>query len=620
MIQKVRVITKIGPDLKGEGILSDIHKILGVRTVGQATAIKVYRLEGINENQAKILAENLLSESINQSYKINKPFFHLEGVKAHLRGVNSATVEIAYRPGVMNPEVASIMKAARDLGIKLLACDCGFEYAFYGNSKKEAILGIIEKLKLYNNLTEQIIEEEPETLLIKGGTNKTMTIPIRKMSSEQLLDLSKDKLFLNLEEMKVIQRYFQNLKRDPTDLELETIAQTWSEHSGHKTFKADLIVEGKKKAPLIKRIQREALKHNKNIVSAFVDNSGVMDFYDGWVISGKGETHNAPSAIEPYGGAMTGSGGVFRDVLGTGQGAKNVVSTDVFCFAPPNFPSKDLPTGTLQPLYLLKRVVQGVKDYGNRVGIPTNNGSIHFHPDFRARPTVFVGAYGIMPKKYAKKGVPKLGDLIMVVGGRTGRDGIHGATFSSGEMTDRTINVNSTAVQIGNAIEEKRVFDAILEARDKDLIRALQDCGGGGFSSSIGEIGEDLGVTINLEQAPLKYPGLSPWEIWVSESQEKMVLAIDPTNIEEFLGVCRKYNVEATVLGHFDGSDKLTVKFGDQVVANLDYSFLKDGLPQRVMTAHWEKPKLEEGLPEVPSDWTATLKRVLSHGNVASKE
>src|SRR3989338_8281467 len=286
--------------------------------------------------------------------------------------------------------------------------------------------------------------EEPKTLLTKGTAGKTTIIPIRKMNNSELLALSKDKLFLNLDELHIVKKYFVKIKRNPTDCELETIAQAWSEHCVHKTFKANLIIDGKKKKPLIQRIKEEALKHNKNIVSAFVDNSGVMDFYDGFAICGKVETHNSPSAIEPYGGAMTGSGGVFRDVLGTGLGAKPVISTDIFCFAPPDLPTKLLPPGCLPPDYLLRRVVQGVRDYGNRVGIPTNNGSIHFHENFRAKPTVAVGSYGIIEKNNANKGQVKKGDLILTIGGRTGRDGIHGATFSSGEMTDRTIYVSGS--------------------------------------------------------------------------------------------------------------------------------------------------------------------------------
>lgn len=541
----------------------------------------------------------------------------------------------------MNPEVASIMKATKDLGINLTAADSSTEYEFYGRLSKEKMKEIVEKLNLYNKTVEHIVEEEPKTLLIQGKPGKTQIIPIRNMNDEALMDLSKDKLFLNLEEMKVIQNYFKRVRRDPTDCEIETLAQTWSEHSGHKTFKAKITIVGKdlpagrqEKEPLITRIKKEALKHNKHIISAFIDNSGVMDFYDGWAICGKGETHNSPSAIEPYGGAMTGSGGVFRDIVGTGQGGKTIVSTDVFCLAPPNLPLSKLPPGCLPPNYILKRVIAAVRDYGNRMGIPTNNGSLHFHDDFRAKPTVFVGAYGILPKKRAKKGKPRVGDFIVSVGGRVGRDGIHGATFSSGEMTERTITVNAQAVQIGNAIEEKRMFDAILEARDKNLIHAIQDSGGGGLSSAVGEMGSKTGVSVQLKKERLKYQGLAPWEIWLSESQERMMLAIPKKNLKQFEKVCKKYNVELSVLGTFDGSKKLKVYFDKKLVCNLDMQFLHHGLPQRKMVAREPKvhPReassvtsgvargLPRGVPRSEKGWIKIIRKILSHGNICSKE
>ncbi len=646
MIQTVRVQTIIGKDPTYE----TIKQVAAVKTA------RVYRLEGVTEKEAVLLAEKLFSESINQIYTINKPILHQA----------NQVIEIAYKPGVMNPEVASIVKASDDLGIKhLIAADASWEYGFFGNITKEEVINIIKKLKLFNPLTEHIITETPTTLIIKGHIGKTQTIPLRGMSDNQLLLLSKDKLFLSLEELRSIQTYFKNLQRYPTDVELETIAQTWSEHCAHKTFKAKLIVDGVEKEPLFSRIKSEALKHKKNIVSAFVDNSGVMQFYDGYAICGKGETHNSPSAIEPYGGAMTGVGGVFRDIVGTGHGAKPIASTDIFCFAPVDLDEKELPVGSLPPLYLLKNVVKGVKDYGNRMGIPTNNGSVHFHKDFRAKPTILVGSYGILPIKKAQKGKPKTGDIIIAIGGKTGRDGIHGATFSSAEMTDKTITVNATAVQIGNAIEEKRMFDALLEARDKNLIRALQDCGAGGFSSAIGEMGEDLGVTIHLEKAPLKYKSLSPWEIWVSESQERMIAAIPKQKLAAFINICKKYNVEYANLGQFDNDQKLKIFFGDDQICNLDMNFLHHGYPRRTMIA--TKPKLhlrgassarlagalasrrssglakrvtsevakrqtpgrwrsndfdsfKVDIPKSEKEWITILEKVLSNGNICSKE
>ncbi len=611
MIQTIRVMSlSEKDDTKGLSIKNELNN-----TVRKVRTSRLYRLEGIDRTHAAILAKKLLAEPINQEFSINKPIIKN----------GTQRVEIAYKPGVMNPEVASIIKAAKDLDIKLKAADSSWEYYFFGKLSKDKIDKIVDKLSLLNKTVEYVVERQPQTLLIKGKVGPTKIIPLRNMNDEELLFLSKDKLFLNLEEIKIIQNYFRKIRRDPTDCELETLAQTWSEHCAHKTFKAKLLVDGKKKTPLIERIKKEALKHNKNIVSAFIDNSGVMDFYDGMAICGKVETHNSPSAIEPYGGAMTGSGGVFRDVLGTGLGAKTIASTDIFCFANPNMSSKKLPKGCLAPDYLLKKVVQGVRDYGNRMGIPTNNGSVHFHDDFRAKPTIIVGAYGIIPKKLAQKGKPKVGDLVIAVGGRTGRDGIHGNTFASAEMTEKTIDVHSSAVQIGNAIEEKRMFDAIIEARDEGLIRAIQDCGAGGFSSAIGEMGEKIGVKVDLSFAPLKYQGLLPWEIWVSESQERMVLAIPKKNLNKFTKICQKYNTEMAKLGVFDGSKKLRIYYGKELVAHLDMNFLHNGLPQRTMRAI--KPvrlatlaQGKAGQIKTKKDWIEILEKVLSHGNVCSKE
>ena len=476
-IHEIRV-GYIGQDTKGQEVASGAQRTIGLSGLEKVRTAKVYRLEGATDEDALRLAQTLLAEPIDQIFTIDQP----------LITDTLQIVEVAYQLGVMNPEADSIMKSAKDLGINLTAADSSTEYGFYGTVDQEEVAQVVNRL-LVNKIVEQVVYEKPQTLIIKGEPGIVEIIPIRSASADEMAALSKDKLFLSDQEMKVIQSHCITLGRDPYDGELETIAARWSEHCGHKTFRAKVIVDGVEKPPLFTRISETAKKYFGNeVVSAFDDNSGVMKFYDGQAICGKVETHNSPSAIEPYGGAMTGSGGVFRDILGTGQGAKIVISTDMFCFAPPDLDPSKLPEGTLHPDYLQRRVVAGVRDYGNRMGIPTNNGSVHYHEDFRAKPTVIVGSYGIIPENRAQKGQPEIGDLVVIIGGRTGRDGIHGATFSSGEMTERTINVNSSAVQIGNAIEEKRMADAIIEARDKDLIRAITDCGAAGFSSAVGEM------------------------------------------------------------------------------------------------------------------------------------
>ncbi|MDD3654598.1 MAG: phosphoribosylformylglycinamidine synthase subunit PurS, partial [Desulfotomaculaceae bacterium] len=387
MLQEVRVTTKKNlPDSKGEEVLYDINHALGINSVQKVRTARVFRFEGIGSGEAALLADKLLAEEVFQECQVNGPVLTDAPV----------VLEVAYKPGVMNPEAASLMKAAADLGIDgLLAADSSWEYGFYGDMITSADIERITSSLLVNATVEYVVQESPKTLVIHGAPGHTEIIPVRQMSDDELVELSRDKLFLNLEEMQVIKDYFSRIGRDPTDIEIETIAQTWSEHCGHKTFKARLIVDGQEKTPLLKRLQNatEASKHPL-VLSAFVDNSGVMEFYDGLAICGKVETHNSPSAIEPYGGAMTGSGGVFRDIVGTGRGAKVLASTDMFCFAPPGTPGEDIPAGCLHPHYLLLRVVAGVRDYGNRMGIPTNNGSVHFHRDFRAKPSVIVGAYG----------------------------------------------------------------------------------------------------------------------------------------------------------------------------------------------------------------------------------
>ncbi|MEX2028663.1 MAG: phosphoribosylformylglycinamidine synthase subunit PurL [Candidatus Curtissbacteria bacterium] len=609
MIHTIKVSSRSEQDPKGLDLLSEIQRTLHIKTIKNIRTAKIYRFEGATQAQVINLAKKVLFEPIDQQISRGRPLF---------RGT-AEVIEVAYKPGVMNPEIASILKAAQDLGIKMKAADSSWEYAFFGKLSKLRLDQITKNL-LVNPTVEYVVKTAPKTLLIAGAIGDTQTVPIRNLDEDALMDLSKDKLFLNLEEMKIIQAYFQKIERDPTDCEVETIAQTWSEHCVHKTFKAKLEIDGQIKTPLIYRIKRTLKNNPRLVVSAFDDNSGAIDFYDGYAICGKVETHNSPSAIEPYGGAMTGSGGVFRDILGTGQGAKPIASTDVFCFAPPSLPANLIPPGCLPPDYLLRKVVAGVRDYGNRVGIPTNNGSIHFHPDFRAKPTVAVGAYGIVPTKRVQKGTPKKGDLILTLGGKTGRDGIHGATFSSGEMTSKTLNTSGSAVQIGNAIEEKRVIDAIIHLRDLGLIRAITDCGAGGYSSAVGEMGEEMGARVFLEKIPLKYPGLSPWEMFLSESQERMVIAISPKNLKKVVNISRLHNVEATVIGDFDGEKQLKVTYNNKIVCTLSMDFLHNGLPQRQMRGKSKKIIIAEKLPSKNKDLGGLLLQVLAHGNVASKE
>jgi phosphoribosylformylglycinamidine synthase len=436
------------------------------------------------------------------------------------------------------------------------------------------------------------------------------------------MELSKGRFWLNLEEMKIIQAYFRQLGRKPTDVELETLAQTWSEHCIHKTFKSKIKLGKKTIDNLMKStVMKVTRELNKTwCLSVFKDNAGVIDFDGRYAVCFKVETHNHPSAVEPYGGAATGIGGVIRDPLGTGLGAWPILNTDVFCFGPPDLPHADLPKGVLHPRRIFKGVRAGVADYGNRMGIPTSNGAILFDERYVGNPLVYCGTVGIMPANMTQKGRQKPGDLVVLVGGKTGRDGIHGVTFASGELDKESETLSSSSVQIGNAIVEKKALDAIIRARDLGLYCRITDVGGGGLSSAVGEMGEETGVRVDLEKVPLKYAGLSYTEIWVSESQERMILAVPPDKIERLLALFRNEDVVATVIGRFTDSKRLQLYYNNNLVADLDMAFLHGGLPQLEREAVWQPPQHPEPDFRQPADLKEDLKKILGSWNVCSKE
>ena len=481
---------------------------------------------------------------------------------------------------------------------------------------------ITEKV-LGNKLIQHIVKPDEKIFASSSPyVFNLIEIDLLNANKIQLEQISQHgQLFLNLAEMQTIQSYFKKIGRNPSDIELETLAQTWSEHCVHKTFRGLINYNGQLINNLLKSTIMKVTKELDKTwcVSVFEDNSGVIDFDENNDVCFKVETHNHPSALEPYGGANTGIGGVIRDPLGTGLGAKPIVNTDVFCFAPPDFPMEKLPPGTLHPKRVFTGVHAGVRDYGNRMGIPTVNGAIFFDERYVGNPLVFCGNVGLMPKNTTEKTV-KPGDSIIAVGGRTGRDGIHGATFSSGELTTESEVVSSGAVQIGNPITEKKVVDTLLKARDKKLYTAITDCGAGGFSSAVGEICQDFGAEVDLEKIPLKYEGLTYTEVWISEAQERMVIIVPPENEAETLQVFESENVEAVVIGKVTDTKRLKLKYQGNPVADLEMEFLHNGVPQLTRKAIWTKPALKESQFDQPNDLSEILKKILSSWNVCSKE
>jgi phosphoribosylformylglycinamidine synthase II len=629
MFWKIEVKEKPGVfDAVGEGLKKDIFD-LGIKTVREVRFIQVYILEGdICQEDAARVCKELLIDGIYQDYSLRALTVAESIVSEHL------VVEVAYNPGVMDPVEESALKGIRDLGVEgINAVRTAKKYLLSGRISPAQLKTISEKL-LYNKLIQHIVKSPRHQFSFSpeaGYKFNLISVDLMAAADEKLKKISlAGQLFLNLAEMRQIKKYFKKLKRNPTDCELETIAQTWSEHCGHKTFRGKIkyrqeLRNSKSETKYIDNLLKSTImKVTKELkkpwcVSVFQDNSGVIRFDDKHNVCFKVETHNHPSALEPFGGANTGIGGVIRDPLGTGLGARPVLNTDVFCFGPPDYPFAKLPAGALHPKRIMKGVVSGVRDYGNKMGIPTVNGAILFHDKFVGNPLVYCGTAGIMPKDKSFKN-PQKGDFVVLVGGRTGRDGIHGATFSSGELTHESERISSGAVQIGNPIQEKKMLDTILQARDKNLYTAITDCGGGGLSSAVGEMGRDLGVRVDLERVPLKYTGLSYTEIWISESQERMILSVPKENIVALLEVFSLENVEACVIGEFTGTGRLQLYYNDNLVCDLDMDFLHDGLPKLEKKAEFIEPRHKEPHFSSPPDLTPALLDLLSRYDICSKE
>ncbi len=621
-------------------MLADIRQAR-LAEVEAVRSSRVYLLSGsLLDSDVRLIAEELLADPVAETYHYGPGLTRRHG-SGGSRSHTHPAVEIHALPGVMDPVAISALEATRRL-LKARG-SAGARVSGVRTARRYEIVGLVEPLSdrlkpgsTLDRLAGQVLANSCiETWYVDGagrcdpipevfptppvGEFVVRHVPLRGLGDEELTRLSREShLFLSLAEMQAIRDHFHKRGSDPTDLEIETLAQTWSEHCVHKTLKSEILYRGEDfgRSGRIEAHFENLLKDTivaatttldrKWCLSVFVDNAGVIAFDDEFGIAFKAETHNHPSAIEPYGGAATGIGGCIRDIMGCGLGAKPIASTDVFCLAPPDFDSARLPKDVLHPRRVLKGVVRGVRDYGNRMGIPTVNGAIHFDERYLANPLVFCGCVGLIPRDRIAKD-PQAGDRIVVAGGRTGRDGIHGATFSSAELTDTHASEFSHAVQIGNAVTEKKVLDALLIARDHPegcLYSAVTDCGAGGLSSAVGEMGAELGAVVDLDDVPLKYAGLRYDEIWISEAQERMVFSVPPDRLEALLAVFAGEEVEATVIGTFTDDHVLRVRYQGRVVGELDMEFLHNGLPRSVRTAVWtpRQPEADQQPDTATSD------------------
>ncbi|HYO25796.1 MAG TPA: AIR synthase-related protein [Lacipirellulaceae bacterium] len=647
------------PDREAAGVAADAAA-LGLGEGVSVAAARGYLVEGphLDQDAVERLARELFCDPVVEEFlaaPVTDP--RLTAAPPRLDGsADPQLLQVLLKPGVMDPVAQSAETAARDLGVAIDAVRSVRKYWIAGPGRDLAPR--IGNEVLANDAIEQVVAGALPFARLEGGGAyrfELRTVPLATLDDTGLMRLSKEgQLYLQLAEMQTIQRHFAALGRDPTDIELETIAQTWSEHCSHKTLAGRIAYQDERGERQFENMLKETIFAATQelrrrwgaedwCVSVFQDNAGIVRFDDQFNVAFKVETHNHPSALEPYGGANTGLGGVIRDIMGTGLGAKPVCSTDVFCFAPPQTPLDELPPGVLHPKLVMRGVVEGVRDYGNRMGIPTVNGAVFFDPRYLGNPLVYCGSVGLVPRdKSFKETQP--GDLIVAVGGRTGRDGIHGATFSSAELTHESETLSGGAVQIGDAIEEKKVLDVLLEARNRGLYTAVTDCGAGGFSSAVGEMGEKLGAVVHLDRAPVKYAGLSYTEIWISEAQERMVLSVPEANWPELQKLCASEGVEATAIGVFEPTGRLVLKYQGETVGDLAMQFLHKGRPPVVRKAAFaprpardlhapeaavspagrgrgagQAPRLPEG-EGAGEQYTQTLHAILASPNVASKE
>ena len=633
-------------DGREKNILAIIEEDTNIKLEG-VRIIQVYNLFGdFTHNEINILKNELFCDPVFQEGALD--FFYAKRLDYDF------CVEVSYLPGVTDNVGRTSAKGIKYIlkrNIKDTDVRSSFLYLFKGNTDRNKIEKIAKKV-LCNTLIENYFILSKQDVL--NGKVITYTLPSEKkteppyykvinleVDEDELCRISQTSLLsLSLDEMKAIRDYYRKpevvehrkkkgLPKSPTNVELEVFAQTWSEHCKHKIFAANINYKENNKSKTINSIFKTYIQKSADIIKAkrddllslFKDNAGIVRFNDKYAYCVKVETHNSPSALDPYGGAMTGIVGVNRDIIGTGMGAYPIFNTDIFCFGSPFTDDKHIFKGLLHPRRIFRGVHRGIKDGGNESGIPTVNGSIVFDKSFLGKPLVFCGTGGIMPLKVdGRDAFEKYiisGDLIVMCGGRIGKDGIHGATFSSAHLTEES---PTSAVQIGDPITQKKMLDFLMEARDLGLYNGLTDNGAGGLSSSIGEMACFTGgAVLELEKCPLKYSGLKPWEILISEAQERMSLAVPKDKIDEFLKLSKKRDVESMVIGEFNDTGFFECKFNDETICNIDMEMLHQGVPVMNLNAEWS-PQEQKRMALVDDNYKNSLRKLMKSPNIASKE
>ncbi len=635
------------PDPVGQKMRARIASDLNIEIDDVRVADRFIIDKALGMEQLELIAEEVFRDPVIQVVSIDRP----------LNISFDWLIEVGFRPGVTDNLARTAREAVeRTLGVRFAADEgiySGKLYYIKGDITKETADRIAGDLLANDLIQTRTVYGPDEDCGVKAVPRVTSAVEARittaslDITDDDLMRISREgMLALSLEEMQAVRDYFKradflrlreahSLHAQVTDCELECLAQTWSEHCKHKIFNAIIEYHDKSEAVEPELIDslfktyiqaateeiRKELGEDDYCLSVFKDNAGVIRFDDDWNLVMKVETHNSPSALDPYGGALTGIVGVNRDPFGTGLGAKLIFNTNVFCFAPPDYIG-EIPPRLLHPRRVFEGVREGVEHGGNKSGIPTVNGAVVFHERFLGKPLVYCGTCGIMPAringKPSHEKAARPGDRIVMTGGRIGKDGIHGATFSSEELHEGS---PVSAVQIGDPITQKRMTDFLLVARDRGLYTSITDNGAGGLSSSVGEMArESGGACLHLDRAPLKYPGLHPWEILVSEAQERMTVAVPPEHLGEFLELARTMDVEATDLGEYTNDGLFKVMWKDKTAALLPLEFLHEGCPRVRLKAVWELHIPEAAYSDFSVGLEEALLTVLGRYNVCSKE
>ena len=638
-------------DALGDSTKTMISEDLGIE-VERVQSIDVYTVDkaDLSDGDLEKCRAELFTDPLNQESAVDEPMA-LDFDWA---------IEVGFLPGVTDNVGNTSKQAISDLLKTNFEEDQGVyastQYAIKGKLNRSDVDKIADRL--YNPLIQRVHVKGVDSFRRDGGmdaivpsvklepSDRVLEIDL-EVSDEELIKLGKQgvldhvdddgneirrgPLALSLDYLYAIGDYFRREGRKPTDVELETLAQTWSEHCKHTIFSAKIDEIDSVYKTYIRaatRVVRERLGEDDFCVSVFSDNSGIIRFNDDHDICYKVETHNSPSALDPYGGAITGIVGVNRDPMGTGRGAKLAINMYGFCFGDPYYKGETYyrrPDGTdpiLHPKVIFEGVREGVEHGGNKSGIPTPWGFITFDERYMGKPLVFVGTVGVIPREIGgrksddKRARPD--DLVIMAGGRVGKDGIHGATFSSEGLHEGS---PASAVQIGDPITQKKMHDAQLELREKGLYNSVTDNGAGGLSSSVGEMAREAGgLLVELEKVPVKYPGLLPYEIWISESQERMTYAVPPGSLEDFMEIMEKHEVEATVIGKFSESGHCTVTLDGKQVMDMELEFLHDGVPRMELNSTWTPPSHPEPVLPVKNDYSQELVEMTGRLNLCSRE